>query len=130
MEQIARNGNTDLTKERAMEKFLYYMPKKYEQIVMLIETLLDFEQLTIEDVTGRLKAVQDHGRGLTLSQASPEASCYTRWSSSAPSRRRKDPDHPAPPRSIVGDHTAARRRSRVGLGLRQVLMAVPLVSAR
>ena len=27
---------------------------------MSIETLLDFEQLTVEDVTGRLKAVQDH----------------------------------------------------------------------
>ena len=27
---------------------------------MSIKTLLDFEQLTVEDVTGRLMAVQDH----------------------------------------------------------------------
>ena len=63
MEQIARNGNTDLTKERAVEKFLHCMPKKYAQIVMSIETLLDFEQLTVEDVTRRLKAVQDREEG-------------------------------------------------------------------
>jgi hypothetical protein len=31
--------------------------KRYAQIVNLIEMLLDFEQLTIEDVTGRFKSV-------------------------------------------------------------------------
>jgi hypothetical protein len=30
---------------------------------MSIETLLDFKQLTIKDVTERLKAVQDHKEG-------------------------------------------------------------------
>jgi hypothetical protein len=35
------------------------MPKRYAQIVNSIETLLSFEQLTVKDVTGRLKAVQD-----------------------------------------------------------------------
>jgi len=63
MEQMARNGDTDLTEGRVVEKFLRYMPRKYAQIVMSIETLLNFEQLTIEDVTGRLKAVQDHEEG-------------------------------------------------------------------
>ena len=46
-----------------VEKFLRYMPKKYAHIVMLIETLLNFEQLTIKDVTGRLKVVQDREEG-------------------------------------------------------------------
>jgi hypothetical protein len=41
MEQMARNGDTDLTEERAV-KFLYCMPKKYTQIVMSIEMLPDF----------------------------------------------------------------------------------------
>jgi hypothetical protein len=59
MGEKARNGDTDLTEERAIEKFLRSMPKRYAQIVNSIETLLDFEQLTIEDVTGRLKSVQD-----------------------------------------------------------------------
>jgi hypothetical protein len=59
MEQMARNGDTDLTEECVVEKFLHCMPKRYAQIVNSIETLLDFEQLTVKDVTGRLKAVQD-----------------------------------------------------------------------
>ena len=63
MEQMARNGDTDLTEERAVEKFLRCMLRKYAQIVMSIETLLDFEQLAVEDVTGRLKAVQDREEG-------------------------------------------------------------------
>jgi hypothetical protein len=63
MEHMACKGDTDLTEERAVEKFLRCMPKKYSQIIMSIETLLDFEQLTVEDVTGRLKAVQDSEEG-------------------------------------------------------------------
>jgi len=59
MEQMARNSDTNLTEERAVEKFLRCMPKRYAQIVNSIETLLDFEQPAVEDVTGRLKAVQD-----------------------------------------------------------------------
>jgi hypothetical protein len=43
-----------------VEKFLRCMPKRYAQIVNSIETLLSFEQLTVKDVTGRLKVVQDH----------------------------------------------------------------------
>jgi hypothetical protein len=35
------------------------MPKKYAQLKITIETLLDFQDLTIEEVTGRLKTVDD-----------------------------------------------------------------------
>ena len=35
------------------------MPKRYAQIINSIEMLLDFEQVTIKDMTGMLKAVQD-----------------------------------------------------------------------
>ena len=59
MEQMALNGDTDLDEERAVEKFLRCVPKKYEQLVLSIETLLDFRQLSIEDMTGRLKVAQD-----------------------------------------------------------------------
>ena len=54
MEQMARNGDTDLTEERVVEKFLRCMSKRYAQIVNSIETLLDFEHLTVKDVTRRL----------------------------------------------------------------------------
>ena len=58
-EQMAHNGNTDITDARVVEKLLRCIPKKYSQIVLAIETLLDFKVLSIEEVTGRIKAVQD-----------------------------------------------------------------------
>jgi hypothetical protein len=42
-EQMARNSDTDLMEERAVEKFLCCMLKRYAQIVNSIEVLLDFE---------------------------------------------------------------------------------------
>jgi len=41
MEQMVRNGDTDLDEGRAVEKFLRCMPKRCEQLVFSIETLLD-----------------------------------------------------------------------------------------
>jgi len=42
-----------------MEKYLRVIPKKYTQIALAMETLLDFEHLSIEEVTGKLKAVDN-----------------------------------------------------------------------
>jgi len=59
MEQMVRNGDTDLDEERAVEKFLRCMPKRYEQLVFSIETLLDLQDLSIDDVARRFKVVED-----------------------------------------------------------------------
>ena len=56
---MAWNDNTDITDAHAVEKLLRCIPKKYSQIVLAIEMLLDFEELSIEEVTERIKAVQD-----------------------------------------------------------------------
>ena len=56
-EQMAINGDTDLDERRAVEKLLRCVPKKFEQLVISIETLLDLDELTIEGITGRLKVV-------------------------------------------------------------------------
>ena len=56
---MAWYGDDDIGEERAVEKFLRVVPKKYTQLALSIKTLLDFSELTIEEVTGRLKAV-DH----------------------------------------------------------------------
>jgi len=56
---MAHNGDTDITDARAVEKLLRCIPKKYSQIVLAIETLLDFKALSIEEVNRRIKAVQD-----------------------------------------------------------------------
>ena len=55
-QQLALHGDTDINEERAVEKLLRAAPAKY---CIAIETLLDFQDLTIEKVSGRLKAVDD-----------------------------------------------------------------------
>ena len=59
MEQMVRNGDTDLDEGRSVEKFLRCMPKRYGQLVFSIETLLDLQDLSINDVAGRFKVVED-----------------------------------------------------------------------
>jgi len=39
---MARHGDKDLDKEQAVEKLLRAAPKKYSQLKIAIETLLDF----------------------------------------------------------------------------------------
>ena len=43
--------------EEAVSKYLRVVPPKYTQIALSIETMLDMSTLTIEDLTGRLRAV-------------------------------------------------------------------------
>jgi hypothetical protein len=53
------HGERNLDKERAVEKLIRATPKKYTQLKIAIEMLLDFLDLTIEEVIGRLKTVDD-----------------------------------------------------------------------
>jgi hypothetical protein len=45
---MALHGNKVLDEERVVEKLLRAMLKKYVQLKIAIETLLDFQDLTIE----------------------------------------------------------------------------------
>jgi hypothetical protein len=45
--------------QRAVEKLLRVVPPKYSQIALSIETLLDTATLSVEEVTGRLKTVDE-----------------------------------------------------------------------
>jgi hypothetical protein len=56
---MALHSDKDLDEEWAMEKLLRAVPKKYAQLKIAIETLLDFQGLTIEELIGRLKTVDD-----------------------------------------------------------------------
>ena len=59
MQQLARYGDDDIDEERAIEKFLRVIPKKFSQVKIMIEMLLDFSELSIEEVMGRLKVVDN-----------------------------------------------------------------------
>ena len=59
MQQLTRYGDNDIDEERAVEEFLRVVPKKYSQVAIAIEMLLDFSELSIEEVMGRLKAVDN-----------------------------------------------------------------------
>lgn len=47
------------TEAEQVRKFLQATPPKYQQIVMAIETLLDLDTLSVEDLIGRLKAAEE-----------------------------------------------------------------------
>jgi len=52
---MVRYGGNDMDKEKDDVKFLRIIPKKYMQIAISIETLLDLPALTIEEVGGGLR---------------------------------------------------------------------------
>jgi hypothetical protein len=56
---LARYGDDDINEERAIKKLLHVVPK-YSQVAIVIEMLLDFFELSIEEVMGRLKAIDNH----------------------------------------------------------------------
>ena len=52
--------------ETIVRKFLQAVPDRFHQIAAAIETLLDLEAVSLEELVGRLKAVEewhDRGRG-------------------------------------------------------------------
>ena len=44
---------------QVVEKFLWVVPPRLSQIALAIETLLDTSEMSLEEVTGRLKAAED-----------------------------------------------------------------------
>lgn len=56
--QLAVLGDK-IGEEEVVAKYLRVVPAKFAQIALSIGTLLDLSELSIEDVTGRLKAVEE-----------------------------------------------------------------------
>jgi hypothetical protein len=58
VQHLATLGET-VAETKVVDKFLRNIPHKYKQIVVVIQTLLDVDTLTLANVTGRLKAAED-----------------------------------------------------------------------
>ena len=109
--QLAVFGKV-MEEEEVVSKFLRVVPPKYTQIALSIETMLDLETLTIEDLTGRLRAVDERIEPTTAEKEKDSgklllteewtARMKERWSGKAPPRTAK----------AATSGTARRRRTR------------------
>jgi hypothetical protein len=54
-----RTSEESIEDTRVVKKMLRVLPQRYAQIAIAIETLLDLKTLTIEELVGRLKLVED-----------------------------------------------------------------------
>ncbi|CAO2141345.1 unnamed protein product [Urochloa humidicola] len=59
VQRLKQFGDKDIIEDRAVEKLLRAVPLKYKQIALAVHTMLDLSTMTIEEATGRLKAVND-----------------------------------------------------------------------
>lgn len=48
-----------IEEDRVIKKFLRVVPPRYSQVAISIETLVDLQTLSVEELTGRLKAVEE-----------------------------------------------------------------------
>ena len=65
-------GETTVTDERVVKKFLRVVPSRYNQVAVTIEMFCDLKTLTIEDLVGRLRAAEDRLEAATDQAADKE----------------------------------------------------------
>ena len=81
-----RSHGVTIDEEETTSKYLHSMPTKYIQIALSIETMLDLSTLTIEDVTGRLRAIDEYMEQVTSTTDSGKLLLIEEWAAQRNSR--------------------------------------------
>jgi hypothetical protein len=58
-QRLEQYGDYEITEERAVAKFLHCSPKKYLKLKITIQMMIDISTLTIEELAGRFKPIED-----------------------------------------------------------------------
>jgi hypothetical protein len=95
-QRLEQYGDYEITEQRAVAKFLRYSPKKYLQLKIAIQTMIDISTLTMEELMGRFKAVDDEDMagesfpgGGKLYYATEHCQCHVCRKKGEPPDRRK-----------------------------------------
>ena len=81
-----KSHGVTIDEEEAVSKYLHSMLVKYIQIALSIETMMDLSTLTIEDVTGRLWAVNERLEQATATKDSGKLLLTEEWAARRNSR--------------------------------------------
>ena len=74
-----KSHGVTIDEEEAVFKYLYSVPAKYIQIALSIETMLDLSTLIIEDVAGRLRAMDERLEQATATKDSGKLLLTEEW---------------------------------------------------
>lgn len=101
----------DVSEEKVVRKLLRVVPRRYRQMALSIETLIDLTTLSIEDLTGRLLTVDDHpdSDGEDAGQALFGEKEGTKWAS-------KDGGQPSRNAGTRGSASGSRQHGHDGNG--------------